>query len=523
MAVSVTANLTTVAQGESTDAGTWSGNSGGYDTEVFYQNTASYTWQASKNARTNCTYTPTTNIDMSGTDNHLYWWAQNAVASFMENKTTGTVNTSGYMIRLTDGTGNYKEWHIAGKDTWGGEWKCFVLDVSSSTDVYTSSGALDLSDIDVITWYVDISNSGNIRIIDNQWNDVVRFGTGLTATGTDFNIEDIWTDDYLLANKYGILERVGNTFFSKGKIIIGDGATTTVLDSEDEKLEFLAREATGEGQVSDTLYEFKTTGSGCIAVINNLIISGGSINSAGRFYLDLSDINADTTFDGCIVTLAGLTEGCSATDSDGCVFNNCLQISPKTGIFTNHTIKNYVGTDGAILFPTDDTNISNLTFINCDNGVEYDATSDSTTPTFYNFTFDDEAGNYDVNNTSGAVETITISGGGNANSYNPAGDIITFSNPKSFKFTVSPSIIDYEWRIYSVTALGSLDGSVELDGEENATADNQTYNYTYSSDIPIAVQIISQPDHDYEEEIQYFTLVSTNQDVGIVLTPDNNN
>jgi len=93
----------------------------------------------------------------------------------------------------------------------------------------------------------------------------------------------------------------------------------------------------------------------------------------------------------------------------------------------------------------------------------------------------------------------------------------------SYKFTVNPSIIDYEWRLYSVTAIWSLAWSVELDWEENATADNQTYNYTHTWDIFIAVQIISQPDHDYEEEIYYDTLTNTNKDITINLTSDTNN
>ncbi|MCK5015601.1 MAG: hypothetical protein KAS32_00900, partial [Candidatus Peribacteraceae bacterium] len=162
MAVSVSANLTEVSSADTASSnGTWLGNSGAADDEVYIQGAGSYTWQATKNARTSCTFTPTVNDDMSATGTHLYWWAQNAVASFMEDKTTGTGAASGYTIRLTDSSANYVEWHIAGADTWGGEWKCFVLDLANTSQIYASSGTLDLSDIDVITWYVDISNSGN--------------------------------------------------------------------------------------------------------------------------------------------------------------------------------------------------------------------------------------------------------------------------------------------------------------------------------------------------------------------------
>ena len=93
----------------------------------------------------------------------------------------------------------------------------------------------------------------------------------------------------------------------------------------------------------------------------------------------------------------------------------------------------------------------------------------------------------------------------------------------NFKFTLDPSITWYEWRLYSVTAKWSLDWSVELAWEESASVDNQTYSYTYTVDTPVAVQIISQPDHDYEEEVYYDTLTNISKDFTIILNPDTNN
>ena len=85
---------------------------------------------------------------------------------------------------------------------------------------------------------------------------------------------------------------------------------------------------------------------------------------------------------------------------------------------------------------------------------------------------------------------------------------------------MSPSITGYEWRIYDVTATGSLAGAVELDGEENAIADNQSYSYSYTADDAIAVQIIDEG--NYVESITYYTLKNADQDVLITLTPETN-
>jgi hypothetical protein len=494
MALTLTANLTTVGQGESGDAGTWSGNSGGFDTEIKIQNTASYTWQASKNSRTSCTFTPTTNLDMSAANTHLYWWAKNDVAGFMEAKTTGTTNTSGYHIRLTDGSGNFKEWHIAGSDTWGGEFKCFVLDVNSTTDVYASSGTLQLNDIDIITWYVDISNSGNIRIIDNQWNDVVRFGTGLTATGTDFDLDDIFTENNTSANKYGILTKVGNTIFSQGRITIGNGATTTTFSSTTEKFEFLTRDGSGEGIVSDALYELTFTGSGCTATITDGVIGGGGTPAAARFVLQAAS-TADLTITGATFQFAGLVTFLSSSDVQNTKFDNCLQIDPSTGTFKFNIISNYVGTEGgAVLWPSDDSNISDLDFLVCDQGVEYGSGSDTTTPTFSNIVFDDEAGNFDVNNTSGSAVTIATTGSTNANS--STGSSVTFQGSATITIEVINDETDLPIQ-NAQTSVYLLDSPfTELMNEDTLATGLAVESYTGSTPVDIKWRVRKSEDTD---------------------------
>ena len=126
------------------------------------------------------------------------------------------------------------------------------------------------------------------------------------------------------------------------------------------------------------------------------------------------------------------------------------------------------------------------------------------------------------------LHTLTINAlsGSSLTAFNPGTgvgqvDIIVL---KSFSFTLNPQITNYEWRIYQVNNIGSLDGAVELTGQENATQSTQTYSYNYQGNsIPIAVQIIPQPNNDYEESITYYTLDNNDQNVTINLIPDLNN
>jgi len=523
MAVAVTANLTLASDADTaTSQGTWSGNSGGADTEVKIQGNGSYTWQVGKNGRDSCSFTPTTNLDMSAAGTHFYWWAQNAVAAFMEPKTE-VADDPGYTLRLTDGSGNYVEWYVAGNDTWGGEWRCFVIDVNDTTDIYVSSGTLQLNDIDVITWAVDLSNSGNIRIIDNQWNDVCRFGTGLKATGTDFDLTDIANDDELPANRYGILEIKDGVLFCQGQLQIGDGATTTTLTSADEVLVFKDRNANGSGMVASGFYKLLFTGSGLTADIDGLVAKGAGTTDTTRFILDADDTDITSDIAGSTFIRASAVTFAAGDSITNSVFNNCGQVVPSTATFANNTLSNYVGAEGgALLFPTDDTNISDLIFLNNDDGVEYDASSDSTTPTFNNFNFDDVGGNYDVNNTSGGAETISIvnTPTGGANSYNPGGSTVTFSADVALVITVvdtgGAAVVAAQTAIYKVSDDTELMNKDTIAGGIAQT----TYNYAGETPVYIRVRKSSTGDTRYKNAFAGGTITGDGLNVRITLTEE---
>lgn len=422
MAVTVTPNLSEVTLCDSTTGLT--GASGQLDTEIKVQGTGSYTYQTPKNGIGNCTWTGTAK-NMSATDTHLYWWMRCDVMPFCELLNTGSTN-SGLMLRVESTTGNWKQWHIAGKDTWGGEFKVFVMDLNNTANLHSSAGTLNLASVTNIQFITDNSNSGTIRIIDNTWLDAIRFGTGLTATGTSFSLLDIAKDDELAANKYGVLQIIDGNIHVQGKIIIGSGATTTTLNSTNEELVFK------DVLVSSSLYELRLAGSGNVSVINGLVAKGAGL---ARYYLNASDSTADVTINGGIFIRAGLMNFSSNSDVQDSKFNNCLQIDPSTGIFKYNSISNYSGTEGgAVLFPSSDANFSDLTFKICDQDIEYTASSDSTSPALVNMVHDDNAGDFDINNTSGAAISLALSGTSNANSY--TGSTVTFQSSSTLTISV---------------------------------------------------------------------------------------
>ena len=123
---------------------------------------------------------------------------------------------------------------------------------------------------------------------------------------------------------------------------------------------------------------------------------------------------------------------------------------------------------------------------------------------------------------SGVTLTINVSDTGTVPTYynTGLGTVNVVAGQKTFTFTLSPAITGYEWRIYSVTAVGSLIGSTELAGEEVATLSSQSYTYTYTVDTIIAVQILGV---NYVDKPTYYTLKNASQSVSVILTEDNNN
>jgi hypothetical protein len=138
-----------------------------------------------------------------------------------------------------------------------------------------------------------------------------------------------------------------------------------------------------------------------------------------------------------------------------------------------------------LLFPSNDATIKDLTFLICDNGVEYDASSDSTSPTFDNFVFDDEAGNYDVNNTSGSTVDINLvnNATGYANSYNTSGSTVTFTQAPvttliEVKDVNTQSVLQ-DARVF----LKASDGTGDLNYEDTVTitGSGTTANVTHTA------------------------------------------
>jgi hypothetical protein len=504
MATAVLTNVpTTISLAESTTG--WTGDTFSLEPDIKVQGSNSVACAMTATGSNEIYYTGFTAADLSAV--HLRLWFN---ITFIGN----LASSNQIQVLISDGT-NTAYWTIQNPGDYAGGWSQAVIYTGNTP---TSGTKPTGNSTRVGMRFTTATKPRNVPA--NAWFDAWYYGDGYTVTGGTSGDEIDWAHIAALdkTQAYGVTSLIDGVYFLAGEITIGAGATTTYFKEEAQICVFK------DLPVLSTLYQLIYEGSGC-----NVDLSGGVITVAGttfKFTLDASEANLNAF----TITGKQISKAFNITFQSGQTVNNSVfdgltgQIDTGGATFENNTISNGTSSVGTLLFPADSGDVSGLSFINCDNGVEYGSTSDSTSPVFDDLTFDDVSGNYDVNNTSGASVTISLNNGSNANSYNPAGDTVTFAGTsRNFKFTVNPSITGYEWRLYTVTALGSMVGATEIDGEEDATADNQTYTYTYSANQNVALQIISQPDEDYEESITYYVLADGDQDINIILVKDNNN
>jgi len=463
-----------------------------------------------------------------------------------------------YNIVIGDSTGTLNEYTVASKSDsngWDGRWRVFVID---PTITPTINGGANLAAIDTIGVWMDTNVS--VRAESFFISQIIS-AKGLKVEGTSSTFyADIvaWAEDY--ANRAaGMFQSRGQTYFSLGSLSIHSDTANTVVSAdgsnvEYEKCEFWNGTAwvTSYTTTANALTIEATGGNTCDLVDTNIGMSGNSSNrlsmlttsatSYKRYggylkYLSTLISTANDEFNGVVFSLynartLGLEpyNGCtfdggtSLTLTSTSDFANGNTINGKTGISSILTSSlSYLATN--IINSSGSNHGVELTSIgsgsmtwNCiTSGFDTGSTGSPVTPT--------STGNEDiyVNVASGTL-TINVSDTATVPSIRSAGATVNVvAGQKTFTFTLSTALTNYEWRLYEITTLGSLAGSVEIAGEENATAGSKSYSYSYSSDQPIAVQIINQPDNDYVESITYYTLGNSDQSVTILLEKDNNN
>lgn len=546
VAVAVTANNTRVDDAEADNG--WSGIGGGQGPSA----EGSFPYQGNNLVNKKITSTGGIYYDPTGDGGSAqdvtatakaHWMVKGIVTDY------GGLNaTMGVAARIGSGTSAYYQICIAGTDAVKNSYDEYpprggilIVPVNPNIAAYrTTQGSPALGSADYFGFYVDL-DTGTAKS-ENVGCDAIDLGTGLTLlSGTGANDPGVWKDfvdedEGTVANRWGYAQSLYNNvkvFF--GQMTVGSSGTATefldnlsqvlwpdglfaagfsrayfdlgnastvlhdgslhtslgTTNSINTKTDFVWVGTAGTGTASHTLINFRNyvmtsavTLDDARIEIEDLALSGGEVKNSAIICTSATNVAV------CNDVVFGTTSG----------IHDCDIIQGPNG--AGHAFE---------ITSTTTINLTNLTF------TGFGGTAGS------NGTANSGASDAAIYNNSGGALTINVLGTGNTPSIrNGAGSTTTVVvGQKNFTQTISPvPSPNYEYRLYEVTAEGSLDGAVEItaEGEESSTSGSHSYSHTETNQ-PVAVQIIS---NDYVEKIAYYTLTASDLSVTINLDLDNN-
>jgi hypothetical protein len=463
------------------------------------------------------------------TGKNVYLWGV-----FLAAGTAFTKANGGMQIELSS-SGNRNYYNIAGSDTYSGGFVKWAVD-TSKTPFENSGIAANITAITDIGFVCDVG--GATTRFDNMVVDAIDVGTGLTFQGTTATnklfLEAATVDE---ATAIGVLSRNNGIVFSQGSVEFSGTAQTSIGETmvfTDTLLGAFTYQCDITGAIVFTNssisaaglvnYNFDTSGAisfemtgGSLSNCNQLTVAAGQILDGAVLSNVSASLMTSSTVTRCTWVGSGLVtqSGASITGSifDGSTGAVSLLVD-NISLVTGNTFTSD-GTNHAVDLGTITANIT-LTWNNSESGYVAGTAGtgvDDKTPT----------GNETIlcNVDSGFTLTINVGDNGSTPSVSNTGlgsvDVVV--GQTTFAFTLNPLITGYEWRMYEDSGVPGQLGTVILDGEETATADNQSYVYTYSVDTDIVIQVIAE---GYEEFQFYGTLSNINQSFTFNLEAEDN-
>ena len=433
----------------------------------------------------------------------IYIWIKSDVSAALDLTSNG-----GIQVAIGTNTASLSFYNVNGSEDAFGGWKCYVIDPTQapwSNATFRYIGA---------NW--TLPGAGPSK--GNPFKfDATRYGKFINCVdgtaGTPATAQEIgdWQGD--LSRQWGQFQSQGaNSFLVQGTLRLGLAGTTVYFSDSGATINF------NENPFTPVAFNgVEILNAGSTVIMNGFTLNALGTTSPGDF--TVTD-NATVTLTSCSFNNIRNVALLSNTTVTGSTFNGINQLTPNGASITGGTLANTTSATGAIVInaPSEMGSLSGINFNDNNRCIEITTAG---TYSFNGHTFGTNT--IAVNNSSGGAVIINPSNGCNITQ----GDVETTAGGSTtvnaiqtnFQFTVSPlPTPDYEWRLYTVSALGSLAGAVELAGAEAATVATQSYDHTFTNQ-PIAVQIIS---NDYVEAIRYYTLTSTAQSQTIDLEIDNN-
>jgi hypothetical protein len=298
--------------------------------------------------------------------------------------------------------------------------------------------------------------------------DVIRYGTGIDATGggspdPDITFDDIATEDALTANAFGVLQPTAAGTTLQGRIRIGADDTTTSTTFTDVDAVLTKANNNPSGVNTKTASNFSgiiVAGSQTTASFTGCLFIGLDTTDLGFFDSGSASNLATVTLNNTTFLDWGPTDVSTSTTTTGCSWKNSGSLTLNGGSVSNSSFEN----SSPVIAGADLDNVSNCDFTRGSAGHAITTTVSTGTLSFVGNSFSGYGSNgtstaaLNFTATSGSV-TVNVSGGA-VPTFLSAG--VTVSLSLSSTLTLTGLKANTEVRIYDAGT------TTEVAGVENS-------------------------------------------------------
>lgn len=272
-------------------------------------------------------------INVTGTDVHVFQWLYNATSGISD-----TLQNEGASVFAGNATGQLVRFHVEGSDTYGAGGRVarcypyrYVTTASGSVPYRTLTG----------------SPSGNPQYFGGGINmtatvkganlgiDAMRYGTGAYLTAGELisdgdasdapcTFDGFSTQNDLVANRWGILTKIGSTYELQGKFVIGQDSSkvATLCKFEDSDVSvFIPDTPHSLTDFTQIIVDHASS----IVNLTNFNFEALGTNNVGQF--NVNNASTAVTITGGTWTSIGVTSLEAATTVDGLVWRQCGAIT----------------------------------------------------------------------------------------------------------------------------------------------------------------------------------------------------
>ena len=530
MTVTVTDNFTDVDDADQTTG--WTSTLGGLATATLSPREAATYLQDQASQESFAIYHTISSTDLSA----------HTIFSWMRNSGPNTKANGGMRILLGDGTDRIA-YYVGGSDDFGHfvlGWSMFKMDTTilpGNFEVLTGVEA-NLT----TTAIVDVGMGGQFPgkaagNADNVFVDILRYiangsaalsisggTTGARGTWAEIVVEDFSTS---ADAAFGILRTLvagSKAYELNYGIEFGAATGDTFFDDSDFQL-IIAGTDMAAGNMDVDLVA--GTGTNLFALTNFVIIGIGAISN-----WDLSALFETMSLnDGQFVDIGAISfpvTGGTLRECQTTLFVNCGQVDPSTMTFKFNSFIGSLDADGALLWPSSVTNLSDLDFVSDGSGHAIEALNTGT----FDYTNITDSG---YTGTRGS-NLVSSSGSIDAMFFNNSGGLITLTvvggQSPSVRNGVDATTVVIDSVILKTTftnQVGNLlegirvryeesDGTLISDGETNASG---VFSFSIDSGLlPLTNAAIRARLKPFEDFDQTLTIPTTGFDIPISLPPD---